>query len=415
METSRDQSTESFQSIDDLLRSRSERTFVRALEAGLEGHPGKMQQLLRQVLRRPPAALSGDPDLITAMGIVTSQAVTPLIPETPRKSRAAWDAPRRDENHRYFESDSFGVADSSPSALMLDERPPQIPVLDESTHRVIDALVRERTSSSLERWGVQPARTVLFVGEPGTGKTLTARWIAGQLGKPLVVLNLAAVMSHELGRSAKNLTDALSFARHSDVVLFIDEFDAVASARAESSDVGEMRRLVNVLLMALDQWETPTLLIAATNHRDLLDPAIHRRFDETVEFQHPDRDTVARLWCNLVPELADSEANFLAAASEAMTGADIERSVRRARRAAALADHPLGWTDLLRALQLDRGDVDVEQRDRLILALSEAGFSQRDIGASLGVSHTLVGRSLKRRADAPKSRRTDRTQSTMRA
>lgn len=120
------------------------------------------------------------------------------------------------------------------------------------------------------------------------GKTLTARWLAAKLEVLLYVLDLTAVMSSLLGRSGNNLRTALDFAKRSPCVLLLDEIDAIAKRRSDDTDIGELKRLVTVILQEVDEWPATGLLLAATNHPELIDPALWRRFDLVVEFKMPD-------------------------------------------------------------------------------------------------------------------------------
>lgn len=127
--------------------------------------------------------------------------------------------------------------------------------------------------------GINPPRSLLLKGPPGTGKTMFARWLAEALGLSLVTLDLAGAISSFLGKTGMNLRRALDFGRANECVLLLDEFDAIAKRRDDSSEVGELKRIVNVLLKELEDWPAHSLLVAATNHPELLDPAISRRFD----------------------------------------------------------------------------------------------------------------------------------------
>src|SRR5690606_32775240 len=107
--------------------------------------------------------------------------------------------------------------------------------------------------------------------------------------RPLLILDLASVMSSYLGRTGTNLRHVLDYAKSLDCVLLLDELDAIAKRRDDRGEIGELKRLVTVLLQQIDDWPPKSLLIAATNHADLLDPALWRRFDVTLEFPIPDR------------------------------------------------------------------------------------------------------------------------------
>lgn len=223
---------------------------------------------------------------------------------------------------------------------------------------------------------------------------MTARWIAFQLKSPLLMLNLAEVMSHELGRSAKNLTEAIRYATTRPCVLLIDEFDAVASARTDSRDVGEVRRLVNVLLMALDQWPSSSLLIAATNHPELLDRAIERRFHEHLNLDVPQMDARRHIWSTQLPNLENDQLHILALMSDGLTGSSIARLAQRTRRAAALVRREPEFGEVvttLTSVQPNDERLSRETRDTLIRALDEhTNLTHRAIADLIGVSHTTV-------------------------
>jgi SpoVK/Ycf46/Vps4 family AAA+-type ATPase len=153
-------------------------------------------------------------------------------------------------------------------------------LLSVDLEETLSQLIQERRQTErLASMGLSPTRSAIFVGPPGVGKTLTARWLASQLGVPLYVLDLTAVMSSLLGRSGTNLRAALDFAKRSPCVLLLDEIDAIAKRRSDDTDVGELKRLVTVILQEVDEWPATGLLLAATNHSELIDPALWRRFD----------------------------------------------------------------------------------------------------------------------------------------
>lgn len=178
--------------------------------------------------------------------------------------------------------------------LLIIEDPVMVteqPVLPDSIQRSINQVLEEsRRSEALIEKGLEPTHTLLLEGPPGVGKTLTARWIAASLNKPLYTLNLASVMSSFLGRTGSNLNAVISFAKNSNGVLFLDEFDSIAKKRDDLSEVGELKRLVTVLLQEIDNWPSDKLLVAATNHGDLLDTAVWRRFSVICKLPLPTKD-----------------------------------------------------------------------------------------------------------------------------
>lgn len=131
---------------------------------------------------------------------------------------------------------------------------------------------------------------MVFTGPPGVGKTLAARWLAVQLHRPLLILDLASVMSSFLGRTGSNLRNVMDYAKSVECVLLLDEFDAIAKRRDDNGEIGELKRLVTVLLQEIDDWPVGGLLVAATNHGSLLDPAAWRRFEVQIDFPLPNRE-----------------------------------------------------------------------------------------------------------------------------
>lgn len=151
-------------------------------------------------------------------------------------------------------------------------------------------IIKERSSENLNALhsrGLKPISTAIFQGPPGVGKSLAAKWLAKQLNLPLYILDLTAVMSSYMGKTGNNLRRVLDFAKTHPCIIFLDEIDAIAKKRGDNSDVGELKRLVTILLQELEDWPEQSLLLAATNHFELIDPALWRRFDMDLTFNLP--------------------------------------------------------------------------------------------------------------------------------
>lgn len=141
-----------------------------------------------------------------------------------------------------------------------------------------------RRWEEIDRRGIPRRQRILFHGPPGCGKTSAAEAIANEIGLPLVVVRIDAVVSSYLGETASNLHRIFDFVSRGSWVLLFDEFDALGKARDDATEHGEVKRVITAFLQMLDAFRGPSLLIAATNHDHLLDPALWRRFDDVLEF-----------------------------------------------------------------------------------------------------------------------------------
>jgi SpoVK/Ycf46/Vps4 family AAA+-type ATPase len=220
------------------------------------------------------------------------------------------------------------------------------PGQEETINRVIEEF---RQWDVLEAHRLRPSHKLLFCGPPGCGKTVTAEAVSGELSLPLVTVRFDAVVSSLLGETASNLRKVFDFmARGSWVVLF-DEFDAIGRSRDDPTEHGELKRVVNTFLQMLDRFTGRSVVVAATNYEQSLDPALWRRFDEVVRFQKPNREQAERLLrMKLCPLRATDSALRSAAGKVAgMTHADIERICLEALKKAALAGRQTLATDEL--------------------------------------------------------------------
>lgn len=154
--------------------------------------------------------------------------------------------------------------------------------------KIARILEEQRNRLLLARHGYQPKQKILFWGPPGCGKTYTANFVSHELGMPMGTIRLSAIISSFLGDTAAHIQKVFDLASSRPMVLLFDEIDAIAKNRDDRNDVGELKRVVNSLLQAMDAFtSTDSIIIAASNHQYLLDPAIWRRFDEIVRFPLP--------------------------------------------------------------------------------------------------------------------------------
>ena len=186
----------------------------------------------------------------------------------------------------------------------------------------------------LKRIGLREIGKLLFVGPPGTGKTSVARAISGQLKIPIVEVKLSQIADQYLGETAKNIDRVFELARRlSPCILFIDEFDFVAKARA-TDEHAALKRAVNTLLKAIDEIslvEHGVLVIGATNHPNILDHAAWRRFDEIVEFSLPDKDMRKKILDLILRNIEGTfDTEEIAKISDGYSGSDLRLIVREA-------------------------------------------------------------------------------------
>jgi SpoVK/Ycf46/Vps4 family AAA+-type ATPase len=209
-------------------------------------------------------------------------------------------------------------------------------VLDDHVRAEVNRFLKfARASDQLLAAGVGVAPRMLIYGPPGVGKTQLARQIAAELDLPLITARCDSMISSYLGSTAKNIRKLFDHAAERPCALFLDEFDALAKARDDSHELGELKRVVVGLLQNIDSLPTQCVLIAATNHQQLLDPAVWRRFPYRInmDLPHPRlREALFKVY--LKGMAAENELESAVAISEGLSGAAIreasEDSIREA-------------------------------------------------------------------------------------
>lgn len=201
-----------------------------------------------------------------------------------------------------------------------------LPVLPSQAETAYESLLDEwRHEAELLEHDLPVSRTLLIYGPPGTGKTSLARAIATRLGRPAVVARLDGLISSLLGNTARNLGALFDFCNRYECVLILDEFDAVAKVRDDANEVGEIKRVVNALLQNLDKRAQFGLTIAVTNHEQLLDTAVWRRFEHQVHLGLPDTSTRFQIAFTHLSDTEEPEAlaSVIAQLTEGRSGADV--------------------------------------------------------------------------------------------
>jgi hypothetical protein len=297
-----------------------------------------------------------------------------------------------------------------------DDSGSQAPILSGALSAAIKDLIGEwARTEQLAALGVQPNMRCVLYGAPGVGKTMLARYIGTQLNLPVVEARLDGLISSFLGTTARNISALFEFADRYRCILFLDEFDAIAKARDDAQEVGEIKRVVNALLQCLDARGRRGFTLAATNHEHLLDSAVWRRFEGRIEIALPDHAARnALLERFLAPmTLTDADRKMLVWLTEGMSGADIETLIAGGKRffvmQSASAEPPgNGITarrrSLLAALRRQatlNGHLFGRGRQALLLGPEDemaaamvggAGLTQREAALIVGLSQSTISR-----------------------
>jgi SpoVK/Ycf46/Vps4 family AAA+-type ATPase len=164
-------------------------------------------------------------------------------------------------------------------------------ILTESLQKKINRVLLEyRHIDRIEQHGLIPKRKLILIGPPGTGKTMTASVLAGELGLPLFQVRLDGLISRYMGETASKLRLIFDSIENTLGVFFFDEFDAIGAERGLANDVGEARRILNSFLQMVEETKSNSLILAATNHPQILDNALFRRFDDALIYELPDNE-----------------------------------------------------------------------------------------------------------------------------
>ncbi|AKE63251.1 MAG: ATP-binding protein [Microcystis sp. M048S1] len=229
--------------------------------------------------------------------------------------------------------------------------------------RLKRVLTEQRQGKRLREHNLMPRRKLLLVGPPGSGKTMTAEALAGELKLPLFTTLYDSLMGKYMGETASRLKVIFEAMTITKGVYFFDEFDAIGTQRHNSNDVGEIRRILNSFLMFLEQEQGDSLILAATNHPQLLDKALFRRFDDVIEYQLPDAAIIRELiesrlisfeidwkdWSNIL-----NQANGLAQA-------EIVRATDDAAKQAVLSNSQKVSEDSLISAIMERKDLNFNE------------------------------------------------------
>ncbi len=241
------------------------------------------------------------------------------------------------------------VAASYPKTRLVDM------VLAEPARKSLErVLVEYRQQAKLRSHGLSARRKLLLVGPPGCGKTMTASALAGELNLPLLSVRLDGLITKYLGESAAKLRQVFDSMTVKCGVYLFDEFDAIGSDRARPNEVGEIRRVLNSFLQFVEADDSDSLILAATNQVEVLDPALFRRFDDVIRYGLPTADAAEELIRNALNVFTTNGDDWaeVRRACDGLSYAEIARACTEAAKAAILTDRTdLSTNEIQAALQ----------------------------------------------------------------
>ena len=276
------------------------------------------------------------------------------------------------------------------------------PIINKKTRSELENFIKER--ELIEKFlieNVSPSNSLLLYGKPGVGKTYIAKWLSYRLNMPMVTLDLANSISSYLGRSGQNIRSIFDYIKEQDIILFLDEIDAIAKRRDDASDLGELKRLVNVLLKELEDCPVTCVIIGATNHPELLDKAIWRRFDRNLEILLPDNiqrtELIYRGLGENIHNVHKDIVDMLVKGMEGVSAADICKFCEHVKRKMIMNEGYTVTDCILREYCLFVNLNTKEQKILLCKKLKESNkkITIKEISDITGIAQCSVDRNIK--------------------
>ena len=324
-------------------------------------------------------------------------SIIKVIPSSRKKTfTAASTSTQTVAKGSYFQLDSQ-------RSLVNEHRPvvtPEDVVLNSESKALISNFFKEwEFADRLSERSLAPSNKLLLYGAPGTGKTHLAHAIANQLDLPLTIVNLDELVSSYLGSTGKNLRDIFQIPHNKKTILFLDEFDTVAKFRSDEKELGELKRIVTVLLQKIDQFPESSILIAATNHEDILDRAVWRRFPLKIRMDAPTKESIPKIISLFLPNYK-IDSHLIIEVFNGLTGSDIKDICLSAVRKSVLDSKTEVTTNDLLISYFSSGfgnEQKMIKKDSYAICkrLRQHGLSVKEISGITGIPYTTLRDNVK--------------------
>ncbi len=256
---------------------------------------------------------------------------------------------------------------------------------NEVTNEIQNFIKGYENRDKLLKAGIDDSFTLLLYGPPGCGKTSIAQYISMEIGLPLVTVRLDGMISSLLGSTAKNIRKIFDFASRQECILFLDEFDVIAKIRDDKNETGELKRVVNSLIQNIDVFSKDSIIIAATNHHELLDPAIWRRFNRILNVNRPKQfeiNSLIHIYVNTSKfkfNITDKKIESLATSLIGLSHSDINTIMNNSMRNAIINEkNEIASFDILKATFLYKNH-SITNEEEFIEFLIKGGMTHREL------------------------------------
>jgi SpoVK/Ycf46/Vps4 family AAA+-type ATPase len=285
--------------------------------------------------------------------------------------------------------------------------------LPKKTQETLSQIIDEQKKvENLLAKGVAPTNRLLFCGPPGCGKTLTANALAGEIGIPIAYVKLDGLVSSYLGQTGTNIRKIFEFVKNKHIMLFMDEFDAIAKKRDDAHELGELKRIVTTLLQNMDAMTANVFLVAATNHHHLLDPAIWRRFHISILLELPNDEQREMIISRFLQETLTNykvSIKTLIVLTKNMSGAQICNFLQSLARFCIMQDKNNGISNEdIASVWLKQSTLlateDSETFDNALYELSKAGIPLRVLGEITNIPKSTLGYRFKQMEETHEQR-----------